>query len=112
MDAYGKRFYATGSLGVKASNYLACMARFVYAVLDDLAPFLQHLPEDQQMQALQLQSDGLAAVHQQLNTTKHVLEASARTLSSSVAMRRFAWLCTTALPQDTRTLIEDLPYDG
>lgn len=112
VDTYGKRFYATSSLGIKASNYLACMARFVYVILDDLTPFLQRLPEDLRAQALQLQSDGLAAIRQQLNTTKHILEALARTLSSSVAMRRFAWLRTTALPHDTRTLIEDLPYDG
>lgn len=81
IDAYGKRFYATGSLGIKALDYLACMARFVYAVLDDFSAVIPHLPEALRAQALQLQTDGLAVVRQQLNTTKHILESSARTLS-------------------------------
>lgn len=62
IDAYGKHFYATGSLGIKDSNYLACMARFVYAVLEDFSTIIPCLPKKLRSQALQLQADGLTAV--------------------------------------------------
>lgn len=32
-------------------------------------------------------------------------------ITSAVAMRRFAWLRSTNLPQDTKTIIEDMAFD-
>lgn len=60
----------------------------------------------------QLAADGLAATKQLIATSKHVLESAARTLSSAVALRRFAWLRSTTLTFDTRTTVEGLPFDG
>lgn len=51
------------------------MARFVYVVLKNFTAIIPHLPEDLRSQAMQLQTDGLAVVRQQLNTIKHVLES-------------------------------------
>lgn len=87
------------------------MARFVYGVLENFSDILSHLPDNVHQRALQLQVDGLAASKQQI-ISKHVLESSAKSLSSAVALRRFAWLHSTSLLFETRTLIEDLPFDG
>lgn len=112
IDSYGRRLYTTGALGIKACNYMACMARFLYAVLEDFSAFIPHLPESLRPKALHLQTDGLAAACQQVNTSKHIVESSAKTLVSAVALRRFALLRSTALPAETKTMILDLPFDG
>lgn len=71
VDTYSRRFYATGALGIKACNYLACMARFLYAIFKDFSAVIPHLPDDLRSRVLQLQSDGLAVARQQVNMTKH-----------------------------------------
>lgn len=89
IDVFGKRFYSTGVLAIKASKYLACISRFLFGVLEDLSPLLAQLPEEPRMKALHLQADGLAAAKQMICTSKHVLESSARTVSMAVALQRF-----------------------
>lgn len=81
-------------------------------ILEDFSELIPHLPADLRAKALQWQSDGLALARQQVNTTKHILESLAKTLSSAVAMRQFAWLWNMGLPPETRYLVEDLPFDG
>ncbi|XP_015270124.1 PREDICTED: plexin-C1 [Gekko japonicus] len=53
----------------------------------------------------------LLAKHQ-LNTAKHMLDVAAKTLTLAVTLKHHAWLRSTALSQDTRTLIEDLPFES
>lgn len=112
IDMYGRRFYSTGALGIKAANYLACITRFVFGILEDFTPILPLLSEDYKARLTARHADGLAATKHLLASSKHVLDTSARTLSTVVALHRFAWLRSTTLPFDTRTIIEDLPFDG
>lgn len=62
IDSFGHRFYSMRSLSIKGCNYLACMARFVYSILEDFSDILSHLPDDVQTHIPQLQLDGLSAV--------------------------------------------------
>lgn len=112
IDVFGRWFYSTGALAIKASNYLACISRFLFAILEDFSPILPLLPDDVKAKALQMQADGIAASKQLIATSKHVLESSARTLSTAVALRRFGWLRSTALSSYTKAIIEDLAFDG
>lgn len=32
IEAVGRKFYSTGALGIKATSYVACMARYSYAL--------------------------------------------------------------------------------
>lgn len=112
IDVFGKRFYSTGALAIKASNYLACISRFLFGILEDLSPVLAQLPEDLRAKALHLQSDGLAAAKQMICTSKHVLESSAQTMSTAVALRRFRWLRATSLSSEAKSIIEDMAFNG
>lgn len=112
IDMYGRRFYSTGALGIKAANYIACISRFVFGILEDFTPLLTMLPEEHRLCLTSRHADGLVATKQLLSSSKYVLESAARTLSSAVALQRFAWLHSTTLPFDTKTLVEDLPFDG
>lgn len=70
-------------------------------ILDDFSDILQHLPDDIRACAAQLQTDGLSAVKQPIFTAKHVLELSTKTLSSMVALCRFAWLHSISFLMDS-----------
>lgn len=48
INMYGRRFYSTGVLGITTANYLACISRFVFGILEDFTAILP-LPEDTQM---------------------------------------------------------------
>lgn len=101
-----------GALAIKASNYLACISRFLFGVLEDFSSMLPLLSEDARVKVSQLEVDGLAAAKQLICSSKHVLESSARTLSTVVALRRFGWLHSTSLSSDTKSIIEDIAFDG
>lgn len=112
LDAYGRRLYSMGALGIKSNNYAACFSRFIHAVFEDLEPILHTVPADLKPKALQLCADGLAAARQNIATAKHGLETAAKTLTTGVALRRHSWLCATSLLPDSKSAIEDLPFDG
>lgn len=61
IDNFGKRFYSTGALGIKTSNYLACISRYLFGILEGFSTILPFLPEEVHIKALQLQGDGIAA---------------------------------------------------
>lgn len=112
IDSFRKCFYLTGALAIKTSNHLACISRYLFGILEDFSTIFQFLPEDVRVKALQMQANGIAASKQLTCSSKHVLESSARTLSTAVALRRFAWLRGITLPHDTKTMIEDISFDG
>lgn len=47
LDLFGRHLYSARALSIKCYNYMTCIARFIYAVLEDLAPYLNTLTEDQ-----------------------------------------------------------------
>lgn len=112
LDAYGRRLYSTGALGIKSNNYAACLSCYIHAIFEDLEPILQTVSTDLKPKALQLCADGLAAARQTIATARHGLETSAKTLTTGVAIRRHSWLRVTSLLPDSKAAIEDLPFDG
>lgn len=66
---------------------MACMARFIYAIFEDMAPYLHNPPEDQKAHVLCLCVDGLAAAKQEFTYAKHTLESAAKILTMAVALR-------------------------
>lgn len=77
-----------------------------------MVPYFSALPAENRDRLLQLSADGLVAAKQEISYAKHTLEASARMLTTTVAIRHHSWLITTNLPYDTRGLIEDMPFNG
>lgn len=94
---------------------MACISHLIYTVLEDMTPYLNNFPEDQKAHSLCLHADGLVTAKQEICQArdcqaKHMLETAAKTLTMAVALRCLSWLST--LSFDTRTLIEDLSFDG
>lgn len=112
LESFGLCFYSSAALGIKGCNYLACIGRYFYAVLDDFSDLFQYMPEEKRPRALPLQHDGLAADKEQVSTVKYVLESSACTLSMAVSVCCHSWLRCTHLLRDTRLLGENLPFNG
>lgn len=55
------------------------MARYIYAIFEDMIPCFASLPADQRDCLFQLFADGLAAAKQEISYAKHSLEAAAKT---------------------------------
>lgn len=112
MDAYGRRLYSIGALGIKSCDYEVYIARCIHSVFEDLSLLLQLIPEDSRQRAVLLCSKGLLAAKQSIAIARHTLEMSAKTLTTAVAIQRHSWLRSTSLSQEAKSAIEDLPFDG
>lgn len=109
LDSFGRHFYSSGALGIKAYNYLSCMDRYIHAIFKDLTEYLPLIPKDKRAKALQLHSEGLAAAKQEIISSKHPLEVVAKPLKTAVAFPLRSWLRATHLPFDTRALWKACP---
>lgn len=67
------------------------------------------LPDDKRTKCRFLQKEGMQLDMQLLTSAKHVQDLFVKTVTFAVSLCRHAWLCTTHLQPDTRTLIEELP---
>lgn len=74
LDAFGRRLYAAGCLGIKSCNYIACMARYIYAIFEDMSPHLSSLLTEQREYLLGLAMEGMMAAKQEISYAKHMLE--------------------------------------
>ncbi|XP_015265773.1 PREDICTED: TATA box-binding protein-associated factor RNA polymerase I subunit D isoform X1 [Gekko japonicus] len=112
LDSFGRRFYSAGALGIKITNYMACMSRYQYALWERLSEVFTSLPDDKCQLAHKIQKEGLILAKQQLKTSKDALDTFSETMASAIALRRHSWLHSTFLQSDTKAYIEDLPFDG
>lgn len=112
IDTVCRKFYLTGALGIKATSYMACMARYSYALWDQLAEVVDMLPDDKRTKCRFLQREGMLLGKQLLTSAKHLIDLFAKTVTSTVSFRRHAWFRTTDLQPDTKAIIEDLPFEG
>lgn len=112
IDGVGRNFYSTGALGIKATSYMACMARYSYALWEQLSDVLDLLFPEQTTKCKFLWKEGMLLGKQLLTLTKHVLDLFAKTVTSAVSLRRHAWLHSMDLQPDTRSIIEDLLFEG
>lgn len=88
LDAFSRRLYSAGSLRIKSCNYMACMARYIYAIFDYMAPHLSSLPTAQREHLQRLSSEGMLAAKQEIAYAKNTLESAAKTLTTTVALHR------------------------
>lgn len=66
LDAFGQRLYSAGSLGIKSCNFMACMARYIYSIFEDMAPHLASLPSEQREHLQRLSSEGMMVAKQEI----------------------------------------------
>lgn len=112
LDLVAKRFYTAGALGVKMTNYVAYMARYNFDVWNSIEDLIDDLPQEKKARLRAAHKEGLTLSKQILSSAKHLCDTSAKTLSSAVGLRRYSWLRSSSLHPDTKTFIEDMPFDG
>lgn len=100
-DAVGHKFYSTGAFGIKATSFMACMARYSHALWKQLSEILDLLPDDKSTKCRFLQKEGVLLGKQLLTSAKHVLYLFAKTVTSAVFLHKHAWLCSMGLQLDT-----------
>ena len=73
-------------------------------------PTLQAAPEDSRALNINLEASTLAK--QQRIAVRHSADAASKAMATAVALRHHAWLRSDGITDDTRSRIEDLPFDG
>lgn len=101
-----------GVLGIKTMSYITCMSRYSYALWAQMSEVLDKLPMDKKTKGRFLPKEGMLLGKQFLMSAKHILNLFAETITSAVCLHCHAWLRSTDLQQDTKVLIEDLPFEG
>lgn len=112
LDLIGRRVYSASALGVKVANYQAAMSAYHLFLWKKMQPLLLSLPEDKRAQALAIQQEARSLATYQLYSARHSTDCAAKSLSAAVALRRHAWLKSTAIDDYFKAEIEDLPFDG
>lgn len=88
------------------------MSHYIHAILEDLMPIVQSVPDNLNQKALQLCGDGMVATRQNIMSARHTLETAVKTLMTGVVLCRHSWLRTISLQLDFRATIEDLLFNG
>ncbi|XP_054845618.1 lamina-associated polypeptide 2-like [Eublepharis macularius] len=112
IDALGRKLYTSATFGIKVANYAAMMAAYQLFLWKKVASFLPKIPDDQRTLLRVIQEEAVRLSRHQINVGRSMADTAARSLLSSVVLRRYAWLRTTALPVETRNRVEDLPFEG
>ena len=77
---------------------------------DRILPTLQTLSELLKTEALSTYAEANTLAKQQRQTVKHTTGTASKSLLTSIALRRHAWLRAANILDDTK--IEDLPFDA
>lgn len=108
LDLLGRHFYPAGALDIKTSASLGQMGSSVCSV----PVWLWEQPRPLLDAACKLQKEGMTLVEQQRTVASHTLDSCANTFTLATSPCRHSWLRASALQQDTKVLVEDLPFDG
>ena len=112
LDLFGRRVYSAAALGLRVAAYQAAMARYQILLWDKMWAVCEELPDERKNLARAFHQEAVRLSHLQLTTTQHGTDCAAKAMVSGVAMRRHAWLRSAGLPVESRSRIEDLPFDG
>ena len=73
---------------------------------------LQSAQGEYKSRGLTFHQEAMAVVRQERIIARHVIEAASKHMATAIALRRYAWLCSARILDDSYIRIEDLPFDG
>ena len=94
---------------MRVANYQAAMGTYQRQLWDKILLTLQVAPEAIRSKILNTYTEASTLAKQQRIATRHTADAA---MSTSIALRRHVWLCSSNILDDTKTQIEDLPFDA
>ena len=96
---------------MKVANYQGAIGTYQCFLWDNMPTFIDALPEDKKVLAQTFQQEGLSVATQQMLSARHTVDATAKSMATSVALQHFTCLRTTGLAEDAHAHIEDLPFN-
>lgn len=112
LDSLGKRQYSFATFSLRAANYVAAMGAYHRHLWNTVLPLFQALPNEVKTTATSLHKEAMSLSKQELIAARHLVDVSSRQATTAIALRRHAWLKATTLPEDAKTRIEEMPFDG
>lgn len=112
MDASGRWHYSLAAFILRVSNYLATMGAYQRRIWTKVLPLLNSLLDKQGLRGISLHQEALSLPKHERTATPHVADKASKQVATANSLRRHAWLRSTTIPDDARSCIEDLPFDG
>ena len=94
------------------ANYQADMGAYHRQLWNKILPVIQTAPESSKTEALNIHAEASTLAKQQRIASCHTADAASKAMANSIPLRRHTWLRSAGISDDTRSRIEDLPFDG
>ncbi|XP_078502523.1 uncharacterized protein LOC144757755 [Lissotriton helveticus] len=111
IDASGKRVASQAANSWRIANTQALLARYDRAHYDELEKLLTHLPKEHQKKADQLIQEGKIITNTSIKCALDAADTAARSINTSVMLRRHAWLRISGFKQEVQTALLNKPFD-
>ncbi|KAJ1198716.1 hypothetical protein NDU88_002555 [Pleurodeles waltl] len=112
LDQLGKKMFSSSSLALRSVNTSCLLGRYSHTLWDMVAQVLPQVPEGVRDTLTQAVKDGRDAAKFTIRCGLDTTDSLGRAISSSVALRRHAWLRSTGFSGDVQPNLMDMPFDG
>ncbi|XP_078540274.1 uncharacterized protein LOC144825362 [Lissotriton helveticus] len=112
IDASGKSVASQAANSWRIANTQALLARYDRAHYDELEKLITHLPKEHQKRAYQLIQEGKIITNTSIKCALDAAETAARSINTSIMLRRHAWLRVSGFKQEVQTALLIQPFDG
>ena len=110
-EQVAKKVFSSGSMALKSLNVVCILGRYAHALWESAQALMVHLPEEAKPDFRELVVGGQCAAQQIIQAGPDTADSVARSMATSVAMRRQAWLRGSGFSQDVQNTFQDLPFD-
>ncbi|XP_078233403.1 ubiquitin-conjugating enzyme E2 E2 isoform X1 [Pogona vitticeps] len=112
VDTMAKRIYSLQAFLLRSISYQATMGAFQRHLWNQILPFMESFPEPMRSDLINIHSQAISLAKYQRIAARHSAEAASKTLVTSISIRHHAWLKSSTISDDTKSRIEDLPFDS
>ncbi|KAJ1185206.1 hypothetical protein NDU88_002000 [Pleurodeles waltl] len=111
FDAAGKRVAVQAANQWRIANSQALLARYDRAHWDEMQHLIEHLPKELQKRAKQVVEEGQNISNNQIRSSMDAADTAARTINTSVTIRRHAWLRTSGFKPEIQQAVLNMPFN-
>ncbi|KAJ1208994.1 hypothetical protein NDU88_004373 [Pleurodeles waltl] len=111
FDAAGKRVAVQAANQWRIANSQALLARYDRAHWDEMQHLIEHLPKEMQKRAKQVVEEGQNISNNQIRSSMDAADTAARTINTSVTIRRHAWLRTSGFKPEIQQAVLNMPFN-
>ncbi|KAL8190790.1 UNVERIFIED_CONTAM: hypothetical protein K2H54_061221 [Gekko kuhli] len=112
VDSMAKQIYAATTITTKMQTYISYMLAYIFNLTNTIESHLEQVPADSRAVILAADQESHRVTKQLVANVRHYVSCFSRVMATAVALRRYAWLKTTALQPDVKQRIKDLPFDS